>query len=279
MQKTTFTFEILIHDDASTDSTPYKVKCYEDRFPFLFRCVYQKENQFNIQNTLTNILIPMSRGKYIALCEGDDYWTDPYKLQKQVDFLEKSPNYVISFHQSQILHNDKLALDFIGVPRDLDWQDIFSGIVIPTQTVLFRKVFAEFPKEFELVSNGDTFLFCLLAQYGDAKFMNNINPSVYRIHDSGVWSSITIKNKYFTSLSSMVVIHNFFNGKYRKPLTERIVQMNVEASLYLALPDFLNYSLRTFLFLNKNLYLNKNLELFKTVSRRVAKRLKKWLFQ
>jgi glycosyltransferase involved in cell wall biosynthesis len=93
MQQTTFPFEILVHEDASSDNTASIIKDFEIKYPNLFRCVYQKENQFKKQNTLLKIIFPMSSGKYIAFCEGDDYWTDPYKLQKQVDFLEANPEY------------------------------------------------------------------------------------------------------------------------------------------------------------------------------------------
>ena len=98
IQKTNFVFEILVHEDASTDKTALILKQYETNYPQLFRCVYQSVNQFAIQNTLVNILFPMAKGKYIAICEGDDYWTDPYKLQKQVDFLEANPEFSICTH-------------------------------------------------------------------------------------------------------------------------------------------------------------------------------------
>src|SRR5687767_12631322 len=81
MQETTFPFEILVHEDASTDDTAAILREYELKYPHLFRCVYQTENQFALQNTLINILFPMVRGKYIAMCEGDDYWIHPLKLQ------------------------------------------------------------------------------------------------------------------------------------------------------------------------------------------------------
>ena len=106
MQKTTFAFEILVHEDASTDNTASIVSEYESKFPHLFRCVYQTENQFKKQNTLVNILFKMAKGKYIALCEGDDYWTDPLKLQKQVDFLEANEDYTICFHDVYALYPD-----------------------------------------------------------------------------------------------------------------------------------------------------------------------------
>ena len=101
MQKTDFPFEILVHDDASIDSTTRIVKEFEINYPHLFRCVYQTENQFLRQNVLTNILLPMARGSYISMCEGDDYWTDSNKLQIQVDFLEKNESFVGCFHNTE----------------------------------------------------------------------------------------------------------------------------------------------------------------------------------
>jgi glycosyltransferase involved in cell wall biosynthesis len=93
MQKTNFFYEILVHEDASKDNTAKILREFEAHYRDRFRCVFQTENQFYKQNVLINILFKMARGKYIALCEGDDYWTDPLKLQKQVDFLAENPEY------------------------------------------------------------------------------------------------------------------------------------------------------------------------------------------
>jgi len=94
MQKTNFTFEILIHDDASTDKTAEIVREYEQKYPQLIKPIYQTENQYSKGiNPGVEFLFPRARGKYIALCEGDDYWIDPLKLQKQVDFLEANPEF------------------------------------------------------------------------------------------------------------------------------------------------------------------------------------------
>ena len=98
MQKTNFPFEILINDDASTDKTADIIREYEAKYPNLFRCVYQTENQWGKKDVCRDILYPMIRGQYVALCEGDDYWTDPLKLQKQVDFMESHPDFYICFH-------------------------------------------------------------------------------------------------------------------------------------------------------------------------------------
>ena len=95
MQKTDFPFEVLVHDDASTDNTSSIVKEFEAKFPDIIKPIYQLENQYHKKiDILTTYLFSRAKGRYIALCEGDDYWTDPLKLQKQVDFLEQNPLYI-----------------------------------------------------------------------------------------------------------------------------------------------------------------------------------------
>lgn len=94
MQKTTFPFEIIIHDDASTDNTTNILQEYVDKYPNLITLIFQKENQLSQKiNPLFEFVFPNCQGKYIAFCEGDDYWTDAYKLQKQVAFLEANKDY------------------------------------------------------------------------------------------------------------------------------------------------------------------------------------------
>mgnify|MGYP000882014727 CR=1 FL=1 len=109
MQKTTFPVEIIIHDDASTDKTAEIIKEYELKYPNLFKPIYQVENQFSKKqgSIYARFVYPKVIGKYIALCEGDDYWIDPLKLQKQVDFLEANPEYVLTSHQYAIYDYEK----------------------------------------------------------------------------------------------------------------------------------------------------------------------------
>lgn len=106
MQKTNFKFEILIHDDASTDRTPEIIKEYELKYPGLIKPIFQTENQYSKRksfNTLNLNNLIRAKGKYIAVCEGDDYWIDPYKLQKQVDMMEKNPNCSLCVHGGYIV--------------------------------------------------------------------------------------------------------------------------------------------------------------------------------
>lgn len=91
MQETSFPFEVIVHDDASTDGTADIIRKYESRFPDIIKPIYETENQFS-KGTVEQIMDKACRGKYIALCEGDDWWTDKSKLQKQIEFLETHPN-------------------------------------------------------------------------------------------------------------------------------------------------------------------------------------------
>lgn len=93
MQKTNFKFEVIVHDDASTDNTANIIREYEEKYPEIIKSICQKENQYSKRVSITkNFTLPKASGKYIAICEGDDFWTDKYKLQKQVDTLENNPN-------------------------------------------------------------------------------------------------------------------------------------------------------------------------------------------
>ena len=105
MQKTNFAFEAIVHDDASTDNSAEIIREYAEKYPDIIKPIYETENQYSKKDgSLNRIMIEAIHpdAKYIAMCEGDDYWIDPLKLQKQVDFLEKNPDYVYSCHRYYI---------------------------------------------------------------------------------------------------------------------------------------------------------------------------------
>lgn len=114
-QKTNFKCEILIHDDASTDKTQEIIKKYEERYPELITGIYQTENQYSKGIMTSQIVRSRAKGKYIAFCEGDDFWCDNNKLQKQVDFLEKNPEFIATAHWCKVIdENDEVTDAFIN---------------------------------------------------------------------------------------------------------------------------------------------------------------------
>ena len=100
-QVTDFPFEVIVHDDASTDKTPEIMKKYEIDYPHIFRMIYQQQNQHSQgKRIVKDIMLPIAKGKYFAFCEGDDYWIDPRKLQKQYDHMEADPDCTLCIHNA-----------------------------------------------------------------------------------------------------------------------------------------------------------------------------------
>lgn len=199
-QITDFPIEIIIHDDASTDNTAQIVREYEKKYPGLFVAIYQTENQYSKRiKPFIKFVFPMARGKYIAMCEGDDYWTDPLKLQKQVDFLEENLEYVACYHNARIVDENGVIVQESKLPEnykhDFSREEILKGAWILTLTNCFRNVLKEIPEELNRVYNGDTFLNSLLGNYGKGKYMADIEPAVYRTHSASIWSSLEESDK------------------------------------------------------------------------------------
>ena len=140
MQKTTFPFEILVHDDASTDKTTDILREYEKQFPKIVKVIYEEENQWSKGYRLHHVKINKSiKGKYIATCEGDDYWIDDNKLQKQVLFLEQNSDYGLVYTKTgEYVQKSESFLKPVGKQTD------FIGLLmcenpIATLTACFRK--------------------------------------------------------------------------------------------------------------------------------------------
>jgi glycosyltransferase involved in cell wall biosynthesis len=195
IQETNFPFEIIVHDDASTDRTVDIIRDFEKRFPGKFSNIYQTENQYSKGggNSIIKILLAASNKKYIALCEGDDFWTDPHKLQKQIDFLESNTEYVLCSANAQVLNSTgkpfrNIYCEF-GSDRSFDQIGILMEFYCPTMTMVFRNQLDNIPNWFYEVKSGDTFLHLLLSRYGKFYFMNFI-AGIYRQHDKGISNNI-----------------------------------------------------------------------------------------
>jgi len=204
MQKTNFTFEILIHDDASTDKTAEIVREYEQKYPQLIKPIYQTENQYSKGiNPGVEFLFPRAHGKYIALCEGDDYWTDPMKLQKQVDFLEANPDCSLCFHASKSIRNNNPEDFVINRPKSIPKDNKFEmkhailggGGFMATNSMLFlREHINERPEWMNRAPVGDAPLMLLLASKGKIGYIDDL-MSVYRVMSSSTSWSASMQNR------------------------------------------------------------------------------------
>ena len=189
LQKTSFPIEIIIHDDASTDGTTEIVKEYAHKFPDLIVPIIQSENQYSKTHgsIFASYVFPHAHGKYIALCEGDDYWTEPDKLQKQYDFLEKNTDYVMVADNAtfyDVTSNQKRPFSLLP-ERDIDINELIDGRTFTTASVLFRNIEDALNNEI----HGETLLWCYLIRYGKIRYRPNIS-SVYRKHPEGVTASM-----------------------------------------------------------------------------------------
>ena len=203
MQKIDFPIEILIHDDASTDGTVEIVKEYERKYPEIVKPIFQKENQYSQGIGISaTYQYPRARGKYIAICEGDDYWTDPNKLQKQVDFLENNTEFGLVFTDVQIIDKNNSVIENgaynICKRYSSGWifTELLKGNFINTCTVVLRK---------DLIPSSmnnpdktwfiyDYWLWLRIAINSKICFMNEITTA-YRILDNSVSRSPGFKDR------------------------------------------------------------------------------------
>ena len=199
-QKTSFAFEIIAVDDCSTDDTRVILKEYADSYPSLFRLVLLDENWYSQKRCKTSrIALPLARGKYLAICEGDDFWTYPLKLQRMADGLECNPEYSCFFHSFAVKNEtDNPALTYsprLPAKKDVDFYDILIEPQIQTASCLIRldslQPFERITEIYEhghTAPNTDIILFAILLTKGRIHGIPD-KWSVYRIHDKGIWSS------------------------------------------------------------------------------------------
>ncbi len=212
-QQTDFEWNLLIADDCSTDGTKEIIKSYKLQHPNKINILLQEKNIGAASNWLELITTPKS--KYIAYFEGDDYWTDPNKLQQQVNFLEANPNFSICFTDYCILKQGNEELKTSNIYNNLKTRnefglhDVIRNNFIPTLTVMYRNSFHEFPSNFRNLFPGDWPLHILNAQYGKIKFLP-IVTAVYRLHGDGVCSSSKPIENYKKYLKSLVLIQEWF---------------------------------------------------------------------
>lgn len=213
MQKTDFAFEVLVHDDASTDNSVAIIREYTEKYPEIFKPIYQKENQYSkgIKVSAT-YQFPRAKGKYIAICEGDDYWTDPLKLQKQVDFLEKNPKYVMCSHRLNVFKQKENLIenDWYGdIPEGIhyDLNSLINGSWYNQPLTLVYRFDALNMNEYIKYPNSkDITLAFHLLKKGKGYLMPDI-MGVYRHHSGGIWSCVKYEDKLNGELKARLGIY------------------------------------------------------------------------
>lgn len=196
MQKTNFRFVAIVHEDCSTDGSAAIIREYAEQYPDIIKPIYEIENQWSKHDgsldRIMNNAIDATGAKYVAMCEGDDYWIDSYKLQKQVDFMESHPDYSICFHEVKVFNQrtQKLEKNTItpDVPGTSDIKKLAQGNYIHTPSVIVR-----YEKDVNARLNlmgtiipGDYVTWMLYAENGKI-FKLEDAMAVYRL-GSGTWS-------------------------------------------------------------------------------------------
>jgi len=214
-QVTSFKFEILIHDDASTDGTAAIIRKYAQQYPEIIKPIYQTENQYSKGVKITpEIQYPRSKGKYLALCEGDDYWSDQLKLQKQIDYLESNPacglvySKVLYYYQKK----NKFSKKAWGGTA-VEFSELIDGNKIPTLTTMFRRdllgdYLKEIRPEIHNWKMGDYPIWLYMSLKSKIRFMNEVT-GVYRVLNESV-SHSTDMNKLEAFTKSYFDIKVFF---------------------------------------------------------------------
>ena len=270
MQQTSFPFEVLIHDDASTDGTADIIREYEAKYPGIIKPIYQTENQYSKGVKISaTYQFPRAQGKYIAMCEGDDYWTDPHKLQKQVDFLESNPGYSLCSHCYSIYDEEtrewslddggKFLSDGVeGITFDYEF-NLLKVWLAQTLTMVFRReslelsVFSryKFPMNVHLIyhvlKNGKGYCF-------------NFNAAVYREHTGGVWAKKTSRyqaskayenhKELYTKNKNDSVLKKIARDRlvryYNSVIKPDIAEKKITKEIFLRLVSFVRDELRLF---------------------------------
>lgn len=196
MQKTSFPFEAIVHDDVSSDGSKAIIEEYAKRYPEIIKPVYEVENQYSKHNgSLERVMENATNGKYVAVCEGDDYWTDPFKLQKQYEFMEANPEFIMCCHNAFSDFGNKRGIEISPTIKshEITLEEMLHAWFIPTASLFYR--FDKY-KEIEhskAYVNDDYALEIRLLSKGKVYYDDSI-MATYRRHQEGI-NALLNKNK------------------------------------------------------------------------------------
>ena len=229
-QKCNFKFEMVIGEDCSKDGTRKIIEEYAAKYPDIIVPLYEEKNigaKLNATKTLEHC-----RGKYIAFLEGDDYWTDPFKLQKQFDFMEANPGYTICF--TRVAEKNENGGDSSGrfpelTKDDFTFEDVvmFENCFIPTPTLFFVNALPKpMPAFYTQAMSGDIALHLLISDLGNIKCLPGIT-AIYREHSGGITKTEIQKKESYRELFKLYEnVNEYFNFKHDKLFRTRLLQMS-----------------------------------------------------
>lgn len=268
MQKCDFDYEVLIHDDASSDSTVEIIKEYQELYPNIIKPIFQVENQYSqgVRNIQSRYNFSRAKGKYIAMCEGDDYWTDPLKLQKQVAALTKNTNASLCCHAWKVVDEKGNIISnyepngFVKPTlsqKSFSLKEFIEMWITKTLTVMFRKDLLNVEEIWKYDKPVDKHLYYSLLKVGSGVFINEI-MGAYRIHSGGVVSVINSqkKNEIIGKIAKDIYENNA-NEPYARKMYLRFLQKKIKQNILI------------YGYLNS---FSKNSSLFKEINR-IAKNL------
>ncbi len=226
-QKTSFEVKLFIGEDNSTDNTRNICLQLQKQNPDKIVLFCNEKNLGPMQNALQIYKACFeSPAKYVAMLEGDDYWTDPLKLQKQVDFMEANPDFAICYHRMQVVYESDPSKNHLTneEPEITTIEDLAKDNYIYTASCLFRNnLFGQFPRSFITSPFGDYFLHMLNAQFGKIKFSND-TMGVYRIHDRGLFGSKTILQKYLIFIEFQNILLKETKNEYKSLIIQSMTE-------------------------------------------------------
>ncbi len=233
-QKTSFEYEVIVHDDASTDNSAEIIREYEKKYPDIIKPIYQTQNQYSQGiKIVKTFILPKLSGKYIAFCEGDDYWTDENKLQRQVDFLESRPEFDVCVHNTEFeyVSEGKTEVKFPLDDRELTLEDVFSeNKKYHTSSLMVKKDFYLKRPSWVLMMRGvgDLPSSMFYAASGRVMYLGDV-MSHYRYCVPGSWTANNHNSvkKQITNRKSLIKMlsaaNTYYGNKYARVLKKQIL--------------------------------------------------------
>lgn len=227
IQKTDFPFEILIHDDASKDKTADILRRYEKSYPKVIKVVFQEENQYSRGINPIKFLHEITKGEYIAACEGDDFWTDPEKLIKQISYLDANPHVYICYHNASLTDSSAKTVireDILRSRYCVNYSSealVLAQASLPTLTWVYRNL--EFPdiKLFDLSKTGDRLrLVSIGLAGGQAHYLPDIQNAFYRTHAGGVWRGASRYERSLSEMHTYAILALHFERNNQRAISE-----------------------------------------------------------